>query len=150
MQDRAKMPVKSHSLVCALVLVAISVTASGQPAQPPARVVTVDRVVAVVNDEAITQYDLEDAKRIVLQQLKQQNVQPPAADVLDKQVLERLITDRALMHYAKENGIRVDDTQIERTIQRIAEDNKLTPDQFRKALAQENIAYAKYRDDVRS
>jgi len=144
------MPVKSHSLVCALVLVAISVTASGQPAQPPARVVTVDRVVAVVNDEAITQYDLEDAKRIVLQQLKQQNVQPPAADVLDKQVLERLITERALMQYAKENGIRVDDTQIERTIQRIAEDNKLTPDQFRKALAQENIPYAKYRDDVRS
>src|SRR5213076_602636 len=134
MQDRAKMPVKSHSLVCALVLVAISVTASGQPAQPPARVVTVDRVVAVVNDEALTQYDLEEAKRIVLQQLKQQNVQQPAPDVLEKQLLERLVTERALLQFAKESGIKVDDTQVERAIQRIAEDNKMTVDALRQAL----------------
>ena len=87
-----------------------------------------DRVVAIVNDEAITQYELDDAKRVVLQQLKQQNVQQPAPDVLDKQVLERLVTERALLQYAKESGIKVDDTQVERAIQRIAEDNKLTLD----------------------
>src|SRR5437667_9227013 len=118
-----------------LLVAMISLAAAPLQAQPassgPSRVVPIDRVIAVINDEAITQHDLNDAKRIVLQQLKQQNVQPPAADVLAKQVLERLITERALMQYAKENGIRVDDTQIERTIQRIAEDNKLTPDQFR-------------------
>src|SRR5438874_3050932 len=50
-----------------------SACALAQPIAPPQRVVNVDRVVAVVNDEAITQYDLDDAKRIVLQQLKQQN-----------------------------------------------------------------------------
>ena len=72
-----------------------SACALAQPsALPQNRVVNVDRVVAVVNDEAITQYELDDAKRIVLQQLKQQNVQPPAQDVLDKQVLERMMTER--------------------------------------------------------
>ncbi len=80
----------------------------------------------MVNDEAITQYDLDDARSVVLKQLKQQNVQQPSADVLDKQVLERLITERALLQYAKENGVKVDDTTVERTIQRIAEDNKIT------------------------
>jgi peptidyl-prolyl cis-trans isomerase SurA len=120
-------------------------TASAQAAPP---VVTLDRVIAVVNDEAITQYELDDAKRAVLQQMKQQNVQQPAADVLEKQVLERLITERALLQYAKENGIKVDDTQVERTIQRIAETNKLTIDGLREALAKENIPYAKYREDV--
>ncbi|TMH04633.1 MAG: molecular chaperone SurA [Betaproteobacteria bacterium] len=126
-----------------------SACALAQPIAPPQRVVNVDRVVAVVNDEAITQYDLDDAKRIVLQQLKQQNVQPPAQDVLDKQVLERMMTERSLLQFAKENGVKVDDTMIERAILRIAQENKLSAEDFRKALAKENIDYPRYREDVR-
>ena len=127
-----------------------SACALAQPsAAPQNRVVNVDRVVAVVNDEAITQYDLDDAKRIFLQQLKQQNVQPPAQDVLDKQVLERMMTERSLLQFAKENGVRVDDTMIERAILRIAQENKLSAEDFRKALAKENIDYPRYREDVR-
>ena len=91
----------------------------------PLAIPALDRVVAIVNDEAITQYELDEAKRIVIQQLKQQNVQQPAGDVLEKQVLERLVTERALLQFAKENGVKVDDNQIERTVQRIAEENKL-------------------------
>jgi peptidyl-prolyl cis-trans isomerase SurA len=120
------------------------------PRQAPQRVVTLDRVIAVVNDEAITQYELDDARSIVVKQLRQQKVQQPPADVLDKQVLERLITERALMQYAKENGIKVDDTTVERAIQRIAEDNKLTVDSLRQELAKDNVTYPKYREDVRN
>jgi len=126
-----------------------SACALAQPSAPPQRVVNVDRVVAVVNDEAITQYDLDDAKRIVLQQLKHQNVQPPAQDILDKQVLERMMTERSLLQFAKENGVKVDDTMIERAILRIAQENKLSAEDFRKALAKENIDYPRYREDVR-
>ena len=86
----------------------------------------------------------------MLQQLKQQNVQPPSADVLDKQVLERLMTERSLLQLAKENGVKVDDTMIERAMQRIAQENKLSAEDFRKALANENITYAKYREDIRN
>ncbi len=138
-----------------LVLLALAAAASAQSSPPvpsgaPPRVVAIDRVIAVVNDEAITQYELDDARRVVVQQLKQQNVQQPAADVLDKQVLERLITERALLQHAKDSGIKVDDTQVERAIQRIAEDNKLTLDGLRQALAREGVAYVRYREDVRS
>jgi peptidyl-prolyl cis-trans isomerase SurA len=116
----------------------------------PVREIPLDRVVAVVNDEAITQYEVDEARRIVLQQLKQQNVQQPATDVLEKQVLERLITERALLQYAKDSGVKVDDTQVERTIQRIADDNKLTVDGLRQALAKDGVPYVKYREDVRN
>jgi peptidyl-prolyl cis-trans isomerase SurA len=139
-----------------LVLLALAAAAASAQSSPPVpsaappRVVAIDRVIAVVNDEAITQYELDDARRIVVQQLKQQNVQQPAADVLDKQVLERLITERALLQHAKDSGIKVDDTQVERAIQRIAEDNKLTLDGLRQALAKEGVAYVRYREDVRS
>ena len=136
-----------------IVSIALALFAAGVCAQPtnaPSPVVSVDRVVAIVNDEALTQYELDDARRVVQQQLRQQKVQPPAADVLDKQVLERLITQRALLQEAKEGGVKVDDSQVERAIQRIAQDNKLSAEEFRKALAQENIPYAKYRDDIRN
>jgi peptidyl-prolyl cis-trans isomerase SurA len=144
----------SLSMLFALALLACAGVATAQPAPAakaaPPRVLSVDRVVAIVNDEAITQHDVDDAKRAVLTQMKQQNVQPPSADVLDKQVLERLITERSLMQYAKDTGLRVDDTQIERAIQRIAQDNKMSPEDFKKALAAEKITYAKYRDDIRN
>jgi len=54
-----------------------------------------------------------------------------------------------LQQFAKETGIRVDDTTVERTILRIAEENKLSPDEFRKVLERENIPYATYREDIR-
>ena len=113
------------------------------------RVVTLDRVVAIVNEEAVTQFDLAEQQRIVLQQMKAEKVTPPPPDVLQKQLLERLITERVLMQFAKETGIRVDDVQVERTIQRIAQENKLSPEEFRKVLDREGIPYAKYRDDIR-
>ena len=113
-----------------------SACALAQPSAPPQRVVNVDRVVAVVNGEVITLGDLE-------------TVLPPTADVLDKQVLERMMTERSLLQFAKENGVKVDDTMIERAILRIAQENKLSAEDFRKALAKENIDYPRYREDVR-
>ncbi len=105
---------------------------------------------AIVNDEALTQYEINEQKRAVLAQMKAQNVAPPAGEVLEKQLLERLITERAVLQFAKESGVRVDDTQVERAIQRIAQDNKLSSDEFRKVLAKEGIAYAQYREDIRN
>jgi peptidyl-prolyl cis-trans isomerase SurA len=82
--------------------------------------------------------------------MRAQKVQAPPNDVLEKQLLERLITERALLQLAKETGVRVDDVQVERTIQRIAQENKLTPDQLRQALEREGMSYARYRDDLRN
>jgi len=114
------------------------------------RNVLIDRVIAIVNDEALTQYDINEQTRGVLAQMKAQKVTPPAQDVLEKQLLDRLITERVLMQYAKESGIRVDDTQVERTIARIAQDNKLTPEEFRKAVEREGVTFSKYRDEIRN
>jgi peptidyl-prolyl cis-trans isomerase SurA len=111
--------------------------------------VPLDRVLVVINDEAVTQWDLNEQRRIMLSQLKSSNIQPPSNDVLDKQVLERLIVERALLQFAKDTGIRVDDTTVERTILRVAEENKLKPDEFRKVLEREGIPYANYREDIR-
>jgi peptidyl-prolyl cis-trans isomerase SurA len=123
--------------------------AAAAPVIAPPREVLLDRVVAVVNDEAITQHELNEQRRTVAVQMREAKMTPPAPDVLERQVLERMITERALMQFARETGLRVDDTTVERAIARIAQENKLTPEQFRQALARESIGYAKYREDVR-
>jgi len=114
------------------------------------RGVLIDRVIAIVNDEALTQYDVSEQTATVLAQMKASKVTPPAPDVLQKQLLDRLITERVLMQYAKESGIRVDDTQVERAIARIAQENKMSPDEFKKAVEREGLAYSKYREDIRN
>lgn len=114
------------------------------------KVVTLDRIVAVVNDEVITQYDLEDQKKLVILQLQRQGTELPANDLLEKQLLERLINDRAQIQWAKDTGIKIDDGQVERAITRIAEDNKMTPVQFRDLLKQDGIPYPKFREDLRN
>ncbi|MGH8802554.1 MAG: peptidylprolyl isomerase, partial [Casimicrobiaceae bacterium] len=119
------------------------------PAATPVEPVPLDRVLVVVNDEAITEWDLNEARRVFLEQLKASKIATPPADVLDKQVVERLIIQKALLQYAKENGIRVDDTTVERTILRIAQENKLSPEEFRKVLEREGISYDNYREDIR-
>ena len=127
-------------------------TTAPRPAPAPRTVtasVPLDRVVAVVNNEAVTQYDVEEQKRVVLSQMREAKVAPPAADALEKQVLERLVTERAMLQFAKESGIKVDDQTVERTILRIAQDNKVSPEEFRKLLEREKIPYAKYREDIR-
>jgi peptidyl-prolyl cis-trans isomerase SurA len=150
----------------ALALAALSTAALAQsPARPSASApapspsarsssteigVPLERVVAIVNDEALTQHEINLQKRIVLQQMQAQKITPPAPDVLEKQLLERLITERALLQYAKESGIRVDDVQVERTIARIAQDNKLSIEALQKAIESEGVAYARYREDMRN
>jgi peptidyl-prolyl cis-trans isomerase SurA len=129
-----------------LLFVIVAALAAVAGAQTP---VPLDRVLVVINDEAVTQWDMNEQRRIMLSQLKASNIQPPSNDVLDKQVLERLIVERALLQFAKDTGIRVDDTTVERTILRVAEENKLKPDEFRKVLEREGIAYANYREDIR-
>ena len=146
-----------------IAVLATAVSASAALAQGPApapapargnvsldQPVLLDRVIAIVNDEALTQFDVNQQKRVVLEQMKAQKVTPPAPDVLEKQLLDRLITERVLMQVAKETGVRVDDTQVERTIARIAQDNKLSAGDFRKAVEQEGMPFSKYREDVRN
>ena len=138
-------------LMLAALLLGVAPARGQAPATaaPAGAAVSLDRVLVVVNDEAITQWDLNEQRRVMLAQLKASNIAPPSNDVLDKQVMERLIVERALLQYAKENGIRVDDTTVERTILRVAEENKLKPDEFRKVLEREGIQYANYREDIR-
>jgi peptidyl-prolyl cis-trans isomerase SurA len=119
-------------------------------APSPSRIVAVDRIVAVVNDEVITHNDLNDRVNLVIRQIQRQGGQLPAADALSRQILERLINDLVQVQLAKETGIKVDDATLDRTIERIAQENNLSVAAFRAALERDGIRYARFREDIRS
>ena len=109
-----------------------------------------DRIVAVVNSEVVTRLDLDEQIKVATQQLKRQGTPLPAHDVLERQLLERLITAKVLAQNAKETGLRVDDTQLQRSIERIAQENKASPDQFRKILEGDGIDFNRFREELRN
>ncbi|QWT46437.1 peptidylprolyl isomerase [Azospira inquinata] len=115
----------------------------------PQEPVEADRVVAVVNDEVITLHELQSRLDSVVSQLKRQGTELPPQEVLQKQMLERMIMDRIQVQYAKENGLHVEDGELDMAINRIAANNKMTPDQFRKALEKDGVAFVKFREEIR-
>lgn len=119
-------------------------------AQKPRQPVVLDRIVAIVNDEAITALELEDRARIAMKQLTQQGTAPPPKAVIERQLLDRMIADRVQIQFAKESGVRVDDGDLERAIARIAEQNKLSLQAMRETLERDGVPYSQFREDIRS
>lgn len=130
-------------------LLSPALAAGNNPAPAPAKIQLVGRIVAVVNNDVITQLELNDRMRIVKQQLQKRGTPLPPQDVLEKQMLERIITDRVQSQYAKETGIRVDDLQLDKTLQRIAQENNMTVEAFRAALEKDGVSFSKFREEIR-
>jgi len=123
----------------------------GAPAQAaPEEPVEADRIVAVVGNEVITYHELRSRLESALKQLQKQGTPLPPQDVLERQMLERLIMDRVQLQYARESGLRIDDAQLDQAINRIAANNKLSLPQFRQALEKDGIEYAKFREEIRN
>ncbi len=111
--------------------------------------VEADRIIAVVNSEVITLNELRQRLDSVVSQLRRQGTPLPPADVLEKQMLERMVVDKVQVQFAKENGIRIEDAQLDMALNRIAANNKMTLVQFRQALEKDGIAFAKFREEIR-
>mgnify|MGYP005847121255 FL=1 len=103
-----------------VLLLALPAMGSAQTA-----ITTLDHIVAVVNDEVITRQELNRRYQETVRGLSKQNTPLPPRGVLEKQLLERMITELALQQHARNTGIRVDPAQIERALQRIAAQNQL-------------------------
>ncbi len=121
-----------------------------QQTAKPRQIITLDRIVAVVNDEVITQQELSARVDFAFRQLRQQGAPAPTREVIERQLIERLINDRVQIQHAREIGMRVDDAELERALQRIASDNKFSLAQLRATLEKDNVPYDKFREDIRN
>jgi peptidyl-prolyl cis-trans isomerase SurA len=115
-----------------------------------ADIVKMDRIIAVVDQNVITEQELADRIVSISKQLEKQGTELPPANVLQKQILERLIADSLQLQLAAQTGIKVDNTQLDKTIERIAEQNKLDVASFKELIEKDGVSFNKFKEDIRN
>lgn len=136
----------------AAIIAAFSLPAlAAEPARPTERrVIGVDRIVAVVNEDVITRVDLTQQVTLAVDALRRQKTPLPPADVLEKQVLERMVNQRIQLQLAKDSGLRIEDAVLEKTIARIAQQNKMSVEGLRSALERDGVPFGRFREEIRA
>ena len=122
-------------------------SATNTPASGKSQVV--NNIAVVVNDEVITKQELNERLVTVERRLKAQGTALPDRADLQKQLLERMILDRAQLQLAKENGMHVDDVMLDRAMLRMAEQNKMNLQEFRNQVEREGTPFARFREEIR-
>ena len=143
------------SLACIAILVSASLTAQAQSLQPLNKPATpavsqADFIVAVVNSEPITSSEVQAQVKPILQQFAQQGrATPPLAD-LQRQVLERLIMERAQLQLAASSGVRVDEVAIDQAEQNVARQNQIDVPELRRRVLADGLAMSQFRQRLRN
>jgi peptidyl-prolyl cis-trans isomerase SurA len=120
-----------------------------QVQQRPADDGSLDRIVAIVDEEVVLRSELERAVGQVLAQFQRNPQQLPPREVLERQVLDRLIMTRLQVSKASQSGVRIGDVEIEQAVANIARQNKMEVEQLRSAIARDGLSYEEFRNNLR-
>ena len=138
---------------CCALCAATSFAASGETSSTPSTAFQdmrpLDRIVAVVNRDVITEYELQTRVHQVALNLRRQDIGLPPMPQLRRQVLERLILEKAIEQRAQDTGIRVDEQMISASIEQIAQNNHMTVQELRDRLRTDGTSYSVFRDQIR-
>lgn len=128
-----------------LIAIAAACTASTSFAAP----VELDSVRVIVNEGVILQSDIDTSMKTLRANAKKSGQTLPSQDVLNEQVLEKLIIDTIQTQEAERIGVRIDDARLDQAIEGIAKDNNQTVDQLTASVAEEGLSYNAFREQVR-
>ena len=150
-------------LACAGLLIALSVPAVAQglrptpqlgvrPAQRPAETGprAADYIVAVVNSEPITNSEVRARMARFEQQLAQQGSAPPPRQQLLRQVVDRMITEKAQLQLARETGVRADEALVDQAELSVARQNGIDVAELRRRLTADGMNVTQFREDLRN
>ena len=111
---------------------------------------TVDFIVALVNSEPVTNNEVRQRMLRIEQQMAQQGTAMPPRDELARQVMELLVSERAQLQAAAEQGLRVDDATVEQAEQNVAAQNQISVDELRRRLAAQGTDPNRFRNEMRN
>ena len=126
--------------ILVLLLMGFITTGHAQP---------LDKVIAVVNDNVITDSELRVQVEEMRQQIQAKHMTIPSETALRKQVLQHLIDVDLQLQLAKKNSITIDNTELNEAIAKIADNNKLTLTQLREELTKQGLGWEAYRESIR-
>ncbi len=144
----------STSTICLALLLTLlygGPVSGAEPAAPADKPeVLLDRIVAVVEEDAIMQSELEARMTQVMGQLQARGAPIPSKPRLQKQVLERLILEKLQLQRAKRMGIRIDDLQLNDALRQIARENNLDLTELRQRIVADGIDWREFREQIRT
>lgn len=111
---------------------------------------TLDRIVAVVEDDVILERELDNEAATIVNKLRSNNVTIPPEYVLRKQVLERMIVDKLQRQVAARSGIQVSDEMLRNSVAEIASRNNLSVEDFRQELVSQGMDYKAFEENLRN
>ena len=120
------------------------------PSVASSQIELLDQIVAIVDDDIILTSELQERVQGVRSTMESRGVEVPPDDVLIRETLDRLILDSIQLQLANRYGVRIPDQQLDEAMTRLAQQNKLTLEQFRTALEQSGQSYAAAREGLRN
>jgi peptidyl-prolyl cis-trans isomerase SurA len=108
-----------------------------------------DYIVAVVNQELVTNSEVQQRLQRAEQEAASSNTRLPDRDTLQRELLDQLIDERAQLGAARDSGIRVDEVEIDRAVSNVAAQNQITVAQLRERLRTEGMDYTRFRNTLR-
>jgi peptidyl-prolyl cis-trans isomerase SurA len=127
----------------------LALAAFNASAQTPPTLQPGDYIAAVVNQDVVAASEVIQRTERLRQEARQRGEVMPETAGLRKQALEALIEDRVLVTYARENGNKVDEAELDRVVANVAAQNKLTMAQLRDRLKQDGTDYKSFRENLR-
>ena len=109
----------------------------------------VDGIVALVEDDVILSSEMGGAMLNIRRQYAGKEDQLPPQNVLEKQLLERLIIGKLQVIRAQETGVQVTDTEVDQAVTRVATGNKMSSEQLAAALEQDGLRLSDFRTTMR-
>ncbi len=110
---------------------------------------TLDKVVAVVDDDVIMASELSLQTQVLASQIRQAGQQVPPPEYLQRQVLERLIVESLELQLGEHAGVKISDEQLDQAIATIAKQNRMDSATFQQELTRQGIPPAMFRENVR-
>jgi len=109
----------------------------------------IDRVVAVVDSGVIMESQLNSRVEEILVRLKNDKAELPPLNLLEEQVLDRLIIEEIQLQLADRAGIKISDSELNQTLSRVSSQNNLSLEEFRLKLEAEGTSYKSFRDTIK-
>jgi len=114
-----------------------------------AKIELLDRVVAVVDSGVVMESQLNQRVQDIIGRLRSDGIELPPKEVLEEQILERLIIEEIQLQIGDQAGVKISDAELNRALSMIASENSMNLEQFKESLDANNDSYVKLRDQVR-
>jgi peptidyl-prolyl cis-trans isomerase SurA len=131
----------SFLLKCILFYI-VSTSALGEEPIP------IDRVVAIVGESVVVESELDKEMSLAQNNITKSGSSMPDLNFLRQQVLERMITRRALENLADRTGIRVSDNEVRLALQRLAQQQNLSVADYLNAVGKQGLSAYQLRQSI--